>query len=97
MRDDKALSNMAMAKMLSLLGYDEFTVHGFRSTFKDWACDCTTFPREVSEAALSHAIGDAVEQSYRRGDALEMRRQLMDAWARRCDSVAGDNVVAMVA
>lgn len=95
--DAKALSNMAMPKMLSLLGYEDFTVHGFRSTFKDWASDCTMFPREVSEAALSHAVGDAVEQSYRRGDALELRRQLMNAWASYCETVAEDHVKAIAA
>jgi integrase len=95
--DDKALSNMAMPKMLLLLGYAEFTVHGFRSTFKDWASDCTMFPREVSEAALSHVVGDAVEQSYRRGDALELRRQLMNAWASYCETVAKDRIKAIAA
>jgi len=57
------------------------TIHGFRSAFRDWAGDCTAFPREIAEAALAHQIGNAVEQAYRRGDALEKRRQLMDAWA----------------
>jgi integrase len=93
----KSLSNMAMTKMMVLIGYGDFTVHGFRSTFKDWACDCTTFPRELSEAALSHTVGDMVEQAYRRSDALEMRRQLMEAWARYCDVVAGENVVPLTA
>lgn len=57
------------------------TVHGFRSTFRDWAGDCTSFPREVIEAALAHASGDAVEQAYRRRDAFAKRRRLMGAWA----------------
>jgi hypothetical protein len=57
------------------------TVHGFRSAFRDWAGDCTPFPREVAEAVLAHAISDQVEASYRRGDAIEKRRQLMDMWA----------------
>jgi integrase len=86
-KEDKALSNMAMPKMLLLLGFEKFTVHGIRSTFKDWASDCTMFLREVSEAALSHAVGDVVEQSYRRGDALELRRQLMNARASYCETV----------
>jgi integrase len=60
------------------------TAHGFRSSFRDWAGDNTHFPREVAEAALAHLVGDAAEQAYRRGDALEKRRQLMDAWARHC-------------
>jgi integrase len=58
------------------------TVHGFRSSFRDWCGDCTSFPREVAEAALAHAAGDAVEQAYRRSDALAKRRKLMDAWAK---------------
>jgi integrase len=57
------------------------TVHGFRSSFRDWAGECTTFPREVAEAALAHVVGDQTERAYRRGDALEKRRKLMDAWA----------------
>ncbi len=59
----------------------EITVHGFRSTFRDWAGDKTNFQRETCEAALAHAIGDETEESYRRGDALEKRRKLMEAWA----------------
>ena len=61
------------------------TVHGFRSTFRDWAGDCTTFPREIVEEALSHRVGNAVERAYRRGDAIEKRRQLMQAWATFCE------------
>jgi integrase len=58
------------------------TVHGFRSSFRDWAGEQTSFPREVCEAALAHSVGNAVERSYRRGDALEHRRRLMEAWDR---------------
>jgi integrase len=57
------------------------TIHGFRSSFRDWAGDCTNFPREVAEAALAHVVGDKAEQAYRRGTALERRRKLMTAWA----------------
>ncbi len=96
-REPRPLSNMCMLKMLDLLGYGEFTVHGFRSTFKDWASDCTLFPREVSEAALSHAIGDAVERSYRRRDALELRRKLMVAWANYCATGAIESVQLIAA
>jgi integrase len=64
---------------------DRATVHGFRSSFRDWAGDCTDVPREVIEAALAHAVGDKTEQSYRRGDALAKRRALMDEWARYLD------------
>lgn len=75
-----ALSNMAMDKMHRLMGLDA-TVHGWRSTFRDWAGDATTHPREVIEAALAHVIGDRTEAAYRRGDALERRRALMVEWA----------------
>jgi integrase len=60
------------------------TTHGFRSTFKDWASERTSFPNEVSEAALAHVVGDQVEAAYRRGDLFEKRRRLMDAWAEFC-------------
>lgn len=72
------LSDAAMDKLLKGTGY---TVHGFRSSFRDWAGDCTDHPREVAEAALAHAVGDDVERAYRRGDALEKRRRLMLDWA----------------
>jgi hypothetical protein len=68
------------------------TTHGFRSTFRDWAGDRTTFPREVAEAAIAHSVGDETEQAYRRGTALTKRRQLMEAWAAFCAGDAG-NVV----
>jgi integrase len=74
------LSNMAMDMLLRRLKRDE-TVHGFRSSFRDWAGETTSFPREIAEQALSHVVGDEVERAYRRGDALERRRQLMEAWA----------------
>jgi integrase len=78
-----ALSTMGMEMLLRRIG-TEVTVHGFRSTFRDWAGEMTDFPREVTEAALAHAVGNAVEQAYRRGDALEKRRKLMDVWATYC-------------
>jgi len=62
----------------------EITLHGFRSTFRDWAGERTGFAREVVEQCLAHAAGDQTELAYRRGDALEKRRQVMDAWARYC-------------
>jgi integrase len=74
------MSNMAMDMLLRRMGRD-VTVHGFRSTFKDWASERTNFPNEVSEAALAHAVGDKVEAAYRRGDMFEKRRRLMEAWA----------------
>lgn len=80
-RKDAHLSNMSMEMLLRRMECDDYTVHGFRSSFRDWAGDKTTFPREVAEAALAHIVGSAVEQAYRRGSALEKRRELMDAWS----------------
>lgn len=77
---DRPLSNMTMDMALRRLKAP-YTVHGFRSTFRDWAGDCTDHPREIVEAALAHAVGSAVERAYRRGDALEKRRKLMQDWA----------------
>jgi integrase len=61
------------------------TVHGFRSTFRDWAAETTRFPNHVIEMALAHSVSDAVEAAYRRGDLLEKRRKLMEAWASYCE------------
>ena len=91
-RAGKPLSSKAMEMMLRRLKMEGVTVHGFRSTFRDWAGNETHFPREVAEAALAHVIGDKAEQAYRRGDALEKRRKLMDAWAAFCEPKAGSNV-----
>jgi integrase len=83
-RPRQPLSVMALAMAMRRLGAGEFTAHGFRSAFRDWAGDRTNFQREVAEAALAHAIGDETEQAYRRSDALDKRRELMDAWASFC-------------
>lgn len=80
----RQLSIMAMDMLLRRMDVD-VTVHGFRSSFRDWAGNETDFAREIAEAALSHVIGDKAEQAYRRGDALEKRRALMDAWAAFCE------------
>lgn len=88
--DGNPLSENAMNKYLKEdLGWEgRATVHGFRSTFKDWAAERTNFPNEVSEAALAHVVGDKTEAAYRRGDALDKRRLLMEAWAKYCSSGA---------
>ncbi|MCG6115877.1 MAG: tyrosine-type recombinase/integrase [Mesorhizobium sp.] len=78
----KPLSNMTMAAVLKRMKLTDVTVHGFRSAFRDWAAEETSFPREIAEAALAHVVGDATERAYRRGDALEKRRTLMDAWSK---------------
>lgn len=94
-RRGRPISNMAMRMTARRAGID-YTVHGFRSAFRDWAGECTNFPREVAEAALAHVVGDATERAYRRGDALEKRRALMDAWAKFCEPTE-DNVVVPMA
>lgn len=80
----KPLSNMAMMAVLRRMGRDDITVHGFRSTFRDWAAERTNYPNEVVEMALAHAVGGKVEAAYRRGDLFEKRRRLMAEWATYC-------------
>ena len=83
-RRGKPLSNMAMLAVLKRMERGDLTAHGFRSSFRDWAAERTNFPHEVAEMALAHTVGDKVEAAYRRGDLLQKRRQLMEAWARFC-------------
>lgn len=78
------LSDMALAMVMRKMGIKEATPHGFRSSFRDWAGDCTSYPRELLEEALAHQVGSAVERAYRRGSAVEKRRPLMQAWANHC-------------
>jgi len=80
----KPLSNMAMAMVLRRMKRPDLTVHGFRSTFRDWCAETTNYPRKVAEQALAHTLGDKVEAAYRRGDLFEKRRRLMDEWAEFC-------------
>lgn len=91
-RPRKPLSNMAFDMLLRREKLD-VTVHGFRSSFRDWAGDRTSFTREVAEAALAHVVGNKVEEAYRRGDALNKRRELMEAWATFLAGDSGANVV----
>jgi integrase len=79
-RADKTMSDMALSALLKRIGAD-CTSHGFRSSFRDWAGETTEFSREVAEAALAHAVGDETERAYRRGDTLEKRRAMMNAWS----------------
>jgi integrase len=84
-RDGKAaLSNMSLLMTLRRLGRTDLASHGFRSTARDWAAEHTNFPSELAEMALAHAVGDRVEAAYRRGDMLEKRRALADAWGANC-------------
>lgn len=94
-RAGKSLSGMAMEMVLRRMKIEGVTVHGFRSSFRDWCGETTSFPREIAEAALAHVAGDATERAYRRGDALEKRRKLMEAWAGFCEPKADSNVVSM--
>jgi integrase len=84
------LSNMAMTAVLKRMGRGDITVHGFRSTFKDWAAELTNYPNHVTEQALGHVIGDKVEKAYRRGDLFDKRRKLMVAWGTYCAKPAGN-------
>jgi integrase len=81
----KGLSNMAMNALLDRMGRSGITVHGFRSSFRDWAAECTNFPNEMVELALAHLVDDKVEAAYRRGDMFERRLALMSAWASYCE------------
>jgi integrase len=91
----KPISDMTMAKALKAAGADAVTVHGFRSSFSDWAAEMTTFPRDLVEQALAHAVGDTVERSYRRTDVLERRRALTAAWASFLEGGRGGSVVTL--
>ena len=90
------LSLMAMTMLLRRMKAD-VTVHGFRSTFRDWSAECTGYAHEVCEMALAHVIGNKAEAAYRRGDLFEKRRKLMEAWATYCEAPIGkaDNVTAI--
>ncbi len=81
---DGTLSENTMLSVLKRLGRPDITTHGFRSSFKDWASECTSFASEVSEIALAHVVEDKVEAAYRRGDLFRKRRELTDAWASFC-------------
>jgi|HubBroStandDraft_4_1064222.scaffolds.fasta_scaffold00959_16 integrase len=80
----RPITTEAMWELLRRMGRATVTIHGFRSSFRDWAAEQTNFAREVAEAALAHKIPNAVEAAYRRGDLFQKRRQLADAWAKYC-------------
>jgi integrase len=94
---DKPLSNMAMLELLRDMRGQGATVHGFRSTFRDWAAEQTSYPNELCEIALAHAVSDKTEAAYRRGDMMEKRRRLMADWAAYCKRppTVRDNVVSI--
>jgi len=90
---NKPLSSMTFLMAIRTIGAD-ITAHGFRSTFRDWAAECTNFPREVCEMALAHSVSDKTEAAYLRGDLFDKRRELMDTWS--AYAIGGsDNVVAI--
>jgi integrase len=91
------LSNMAMLQLLKGMDANGYTAHGFRSTFMDWAHDCTSYPKHVIDMALAHTIGDKVEAAYRRSDLFAKRAKLMQAWADYCErpAVNADNVTPL--
>ena len=92
----KPLSSMAMAMQLRRMKVEGVTVHGFRSAFRDWAAETTSFPHEVCEMALAHTIGNKAEAAYRRGDLFDRRRKLMEAWASYCEPREMHSVVPML-
>jgi integrase len=85
---------MAMEMVLRRMKIQNASVHGFRSSFRDCAGNVSSFPREIVETALAHVIGDKAEQAYRRGDALEKRRKLMEAWSAYCSKSRAGKVLA---
>jgi integrase len=91
----KPLSGMAMTMQLRRMKRESITVHGFRSTFRDWASEQTSFPHETCEHALAHRISDKAEAAYRRGDQFEKRRKLMEAWETFSTGKKKDNVVSI--
>jgi integrase len=93
-RNEKHLSNMALTELLRRMG-KEFTVHGFRSTFRDWVAEETQHSPEVAEKALAHSIQNKVESAYRRGDLIEPRKRLMGDWESYCQTGHWGNVVTL--
>lgn len=96
-RMKRPLSQMSMLMLLRRMDRADLTVHGFRSTFRDWCAEITAYPHEMAEIALAHTVTDKVEAAYRRGDMIEKRRRLMDDWAEYCSRVpeAGGNVTVI--
>lgn len=87
------LSDAAFSALLKRMGKDGvLTPHGFRSSFRDWAGETATFPRDVVEMCLAHAVGDMTERAYRRGDALSKRRELIGAWSLYCEGGTSERV-----
>lgn len=96
-KSSKAMSDMTLTVVLRRMGRTDITVHGFRSTFRDWAAEATDYPRDLAEMALAHTIDNKVEAAYRRGDMLEKRFRMMNDWARYCGAAnrADRKVISM--
>lgn len=92
----RPLSNMAMSSVLKRMNRAKITVHGFRSTFRDFASEATSAPHEVAEMALAHTIANKAEAAYRRGDLFDKRRELMKSWAAWCETKQ-ENVIRLSA
>ena len=92
---EPALATLAMPEVLQQMEQSDVTVHGFRSTFRDWAAESTAYPNHVVEQALAHTISNAVEAAYRRGDLFEKRRHLMNDWAAFCERPGAGADVAL--
>ena len=95
MRGNGCVTETALRNLMKRMQTSNATIHGFRSSFRDWAGEYTSFPRDVAEMALAHVVESPVERAYRRGDALEKRRQLMQAWSDFLSSCVRDNVMIL--
>jgi integrase len=96
LKDGSALSDVALAKAVDAAGGKDATVHGFRSTFREWCAETTNYPRELAEAALAHVLKDKTEAAYQRGDLLERRRRLMAEWAVFCGRTMPASAVVLL-
>jgi len=95
MKHGRPISNMAMLVLLRRMECGALTVHGFRSTFRDWCAEATNYPRELAESALAHVLTNKVEAAYQRGDLFAKRAKLMQAWADWCDRREATEVTPM--
>jgi integrase len=88
----RPMPDATLLKVSKRMGREGVTIHGFRSSFADWASERGGMPREVAELSLAHEVGDATERAYRRSDLLDKRRTLMERWARFCCPASADVV-----
>lgn len=96
LKPKKPLSNTAMLALLKRMERGDLTVHGFRSTFRDWAAERTAYPHEMAEMALAHAVNNKTEAAYRRGDLFKKRIRMMQDWQKHCDTIAHKADVAPI-